>query len=523
MSEDISFYLQQIKETLPRLLASYDRDPLSPTLGLGDRVYWAWKTHDFANATSQGAVNGLARLVANDLLPLGLSSDSVLERVDEMVRAVRIITARDGSLVEAFPNEKSFCVTALVAFDILCAIDHLDGIAEPARLADWRETVAPMIEFIVSHDETHAIISNHLATAVAALTRWTAPGAAAADARAAELLEIILANQSHEGWYSEYGAADPGYETLGIYYLADVHLRRPDLGLAGSLSRSLEFLTYCAHPDGSFGGLYGARNTRFIVPGGLEALAAEMPAAAALARFARNSIAAHRVVTLVAIDDPNLAPIFNAYCQAAGVLANAAEPVVSESTVRDLPCERTDPFRRDYLDARLVFDNGPEHYTVVAPGKGGVVVHCRKDGSRVRVDAGSCIRARGRTYSTQALRPDNTYEIDGDSIVITAPFVEIISERPSPFKFLILRVMALTIFRHRWLTEWVKRKLVRRLITRQVLLGPSNRRTVVLGPEISIKDEPNTDDRLEHFAPARAFTSIHMASGGYWQEGDDTP
>lgn len=514
MGEVNNPYLQEIRQTLPRLLASFDRDPLSPTLGLGDRLFWAWKTHDFPNATPQAAVNGLARLVSHNLLPEELVRESIMTRIDEAIRATQTITARDGSLVEAFPNEKSFCVTALVAFDILCAVDHLDGIADRDRLANWRETAAPLIDFIVRNDETHAIISNHLATAVAALTRWSGPGTAEARSRAEQLLGIILANQSSDGWYSEYGSADPGYETLGLYYLADVHARLPEFGLKDSLTRSLDFLTYCAHPDGSFGGLYGARNTRFIIPGGLEALAPEMPTAAALAHFARRAIAGNRVVAMSTIDDPNLAPFFNAYCQAATLCRTPGDAA-------SLPHERTEPFRRQFDQSQLIVDNGPSHYTIVAPAKGGVVVHCRKDGTPARTDPGSCARANGHFYTTQALRTDNVCETADDRIVVTAPFTQAISERPSAFKFLVLRAMALTIFRYRPLTEWIKSLLVRRLITGQKLLDPVNRRTIVLGPDVSISDEPDQTGQLEIIKAPRPFTAIHMASAGYWQAGDD--
>ena len=171
-------------------------------------------------------MNGLARLLGAGLLPADLGTTSILGRIDEMIRATRSITARDGSLSEAFPNEKSFCVTALVAFDILCAAEHLESVAKPSQLAAWRDTAAPLIEFIIKNDETHAIISNHLATGIAALMRWTGAGAAEAQARAKNLLGIILDNQSSDGWYSEYGSADPGYETLGLYYLADVQDRK---------------------------------------------------------------------------------------------------------------------------------------------------------------------------------------------------------------------------------------------------------------------------------------------------------
>ena len=41
-----------------------------------------------------------------------------------------------------------------------------------AMKARWQQIIQPMIEFLIKSDETHAIISNHLATAIAALIRW---------------------------------------------------------------------------------------------------------------------------------------------------------------------------------------------------------------------------------------------------------------------------------------------------------------------------------------------------------------
>ena len=39
-------YLHQIKNVLPRILALYDSNPISPFHGLGDRFFWAWKLID---------------------------------------------------------------------------------------------------------------------------------------------------------------------------------------------------------------------------------------------------------------------------------------------------------------------------------------------------------------------------------------------------------------------------------------------------------------------------------------------
>lgn len=514
--DDCHAYRAEVERVLPRILAAFDRNPLSSTLGLGDRVFWAWKTQDFANVTPQSAVHGLARLASNGLLPLDISRTSIFERIDEMIEGTRRLIARDGSLEEAFPNEKSFCVTALAAYDILTAADLLDGLVDAPRIARWRQTAAPLVEFIIRNDETHAIISNHLATAVAALTRWKGAGESRARERAHHLLDRIISNQSHEGWYCEYGGADPGYETLGLYYLADVHLRRPELGLAASIERSMEFLTHCAHPDGSFGGLYGARNTRFIVPAGIEALARSMPAAAALARFTRRSIAQRRVVTLSVFDDPNLAPNFNAYCWAAAVAAEAPLPASLP-----LPCETVRPWRKHFSGARLVIDNGPAHYTIAAPGKGGVVVHFSKPDNAGRIDPGVAGTNNGHLYTTQAVQPADCYALDGDTLRISAVFIAAIDEQPAPIKFLILRLLALTAFQWRPATEFVKRMLVRRLITGQRRAKGVNVREIKLGPNLEIIDTQSPDCDVEIRPQPRSFSTIHMASSGYWQQQDD--
>ncbi|WP_449257007.1 hypothetical protein [Bosea sp. (in: a-proteobacteria)] len=509
-------YLREVFMSLPRLLAGFDRDPLSPTRGLGDRRYWAWKTQDFPNATPQSAVHGLARLLAADLLPQGMSRSSVLERIDSVILATRMITARDGSLGEAFPTEKSFCVTALVAFDILVAADLLAPELDPSRLRDWRDVAAPLVDFLCRNGETHAIISNHLATGVAALMRWDGAGSATAHARARELLDVILDNQSDEGWFSEYEGADPGYETLGLTYLADVHLQHPELGLEKPLGRSLEFLQNFAHPDGSFGGGYGSRNTRFLVPGGVEALADGFPVAAALAAFARRSISDQRVVTLAAIDEPNLAPHFNAYCWAA---TKAAASLVSD--VAELPFERAERSRRELPHAGLVIDSTPRRYTVISVAKGGYIASFDKAEGRARIDAGVIARSGNHLWSTQAHRNDNRWSLDGDRLIVVAPFVAVITERPTPFQFVILRLLALTLFHWRLFTEWVKRRLVERLITGQRRLPVDNRREIFLGDELEVVDIQSPPGVVSVEQVGRPFSAIHMASSGYWQAQDD--
>ncbi len=510
-------YLEQIDRVLPRLLALYDVDPTSPSYGMGDRYRWAWKLVDFGTGTYQGAAHGLARLLAAGLLGGRISEAAALRRIDAMFQAAAALRRRDGSLEEAFPFESSFCVTAQVAYDLLAAVELLGERWDEARRGDALEVVRPLIRFLETGDERHGFISNHLATAAAALFRWHRESGDGGEGKGRELLSRILAAQSSEGWFPEYQGADPGYQTLCTYYLADVHRLRPDLELLEPLARSVEFLWHFAHPDGSFGGLYGSRNTRLYVPAGLEALAAEVPKAASLAAFMRAAVAGHRCVTLDTMDDANLVPMWNAYAWAAaeaeGESLPAAEPV---------PARSPRPARVEFPEAGLVVDRGAAHYTVVSSHKGGVCYHFR-DGRPARIDAGVVARAPGGgLYSTQAQRPDNPYRLEDGALRVTAPLTAMRRRLPTPAQFLALRVLNLTLMRWRWLSDLVKKSLVRLLITGKKAAGVRNTRTIRLGRDLRIEDvwEGGSKGftRLETGAP---FAAIHMASQGYWQTGDD--
>lgn len=511
---DANPYLQDLHGALPRLLALFDADPTSAAHGVGDRRHWAWGLTDFANGTFQGAAHGLARLWRNGLWPYPTTSGRFLARIDALFAATARLVRPDGSLEEAFPREGSYCVTALVAYDLLCALDLLGPETDSATRTRWRDAIRPLAGFLVRSRETHAVISNHLATAAAALARWDAlEGDGAARDRARGLVAAILAHQSAEGWFLEYDGADPGYQSLGTCYLADLHLRRPDWGLQEPLARSVRFLWHFAHPDGSFAGLYGSRCTRFYCPAGLEALAPELPEARALALFMRDSIARQRTVTLAAMDEPNLVPMFNAWCWAAA-LHEPAGPAPA------LPC-RQGAVRAEFPEAGLVVDGGPDHYTVVSTRKGGVVAHFRGDRAAV-MDAGVVVRRRdGALGTTQVLSPDHQVVREGDELAIRSPLWAMPRRLPSPVQFLVLRLLGITLFRLPAVREWTKRRLVRWLITRRNPWPGRNLRRIRLGPDLAVEDTLDLPPGCARVAEPGPFVPIHMASQGYWQVQDE--
>ena len=67
----------------------------------------------------------MARLWAHGLWPYETPPAVFISRIDSLFIGTAKITRNDGSLEEAFPKEGSYCVTALVAYDLLCTYDLL--------------------------------------------------------------------------------------------------------------------------------------------------------------------------------------------------------------------------------------------------------------------------------------------------------------------------------------------------------------------------------------------------------------
>jgi len=501
-----------LAQSLPRLYACCDIDPASQTSGWADRSHWAWKTIDFPNATMQGGVHALAvaielELVDNPVWALGLA--------DSLVAGLAAMTPADGSLCEAYPNERSFCVTALAAFDVLSALDTLGARLEPEKRRRWMETVRPLLGFLVTHDEDHAFISNHLATAVAACFLWarfSGETTGRVAERGRELLRSILARQSAEGWYLEYEGPDPGYQTLATYYLFCAWRSMPRAerpALLESLRRSATFLVHFAHPDGTVGGLYGSRNTEVFYPGGVVGLAREIPEFGAFARSMLAGLESGRHLLPLHIDAGNFVPLLNAYAVAA--LETSRQGALSHSSV--LPCQ-LDNLDRDFPEAGIRAFSSPRYYALVNYKKGGTLKVFDKRTGRLDLEDGGVFGrlADGRKFSTQVFDPSLSFADD----TIRPGFWLTDESRPGPAAFAVLRILGLTVFRSTRLGQVFKRFVVKKLMTgKERIPGGAERRFVFEKERIVVRERitpPPRVIKMDHPGKAKA---IHMASSGY--------
>ncbi|ABA87305.1 hypothetical protein Pcar_0042 [Syntrophotalea carbinolica DSM 2380] len=264
---------------VPHLAGLVDRNPYSRTYGCFDREYWHYRTRDFACGMSQEFVLPFALLYAQKCPGNRWFG---LERMRELAVAgmhfARRASHDDGTCDDYFPWERAMGALAFSTYAATEAYQIL-GLDDKQLL----EFFCRRGEHLLRHNESGRL-SNH--QALAALTLYSIyllSGDERFRRGAQQRVELVLSWQHpQEGWFQEYEGADPGYQTCSIDFLAKYWRKSGDDALLGSLRKAVEFCALFMHPDGSYGGEYGSRNTYHYYPHGFELLAPHIPLAAQL-------------------------------------------------------------------------------------------------------------------------------------------------------------------------------------------------------------------------------------------------
>jgi len=506
----MNIYKKILAQNINKLLSLYDTDKFSNTYGYGDREFWAWKTKDFSNATLQGGVQSLAIALKLSLFKFE-QKNNVMEIIDSAILAINNIRAKNGSLEEAYPNENSFCVTALVAFDVLSAIRHLDNEISKEQKEKYLSIISPLIDFISNNGEEHAIISNHLATGIAAITIWNYL-AKDTNSRDKELLKIIYEKQSKEGWYLEYEGADPGYQTLCSYYLFCSYELTKDLILLESLERSASFLSHFIHPDGTIGGLYGSRNTEVFYPGGVIGLSSKIEDFATLAKYLEPK---KQHLLPQEIDIGNYIPLLNSYAVAA---------LSYESNSESIRLCKKEPFYMenkevDFKSTGIYLHSNKNYFAVVNYKKGGTIKVFDKNSKTLGIEDGGLFGTlnNNQKFSTQQFDKSISFQ----NKIIKSHFYKINESMPNPVNFIVLRILSITIFKSVYLGNLFKKLIVNMLMTgKDRIKGSAEREFEFSDTKIIIKEKltyPKNCTGINHKGKAKA---IHMASSGYFMQED---
>ena len=496
----------------PRVLGMMDREPLSPTRGCGDRTWWAWKFTDFPGSRFQESVCVLSYLYATAFENNTYHRNAnLLEWIGAALEFWRGRQHGDGSFDEAYPFERSLAATAFTSFYVGEALTFLGEslprvtrettVAALGRAGDW----------LARNDETHGMLSNHLAAAAGALANIARhTGERRFEARGKYFVDKILSRQSAEGWYEEYGGADPGYQTHGTFYLARYWQLTGDDALLDSLARANRFLAHFVHPDGSLAGEYASRGTQTYYPAAFEMLAARDPAAAWIADTMRPGIGTASAAGLAGVDPYNYFPQLNNLVFAA-----------LHAEARRAP-DPTPPAGLSWFpQAGMARVRGAACDAFVGVAKGGAVkVFDRRSRKLLVSDSGWVGRTTsGQTVSSHYLDPAREVKVTAQQIEVPGRFQEVSRPVFTPVKFAAFRGFTLTVGRAPAVAKWLKRLLVKVLITRRAPFAVTCRRIIGLGEhEVSITDELQGADaaRLVSLQRAASFTSIHMGSARYF-------
>ncbi|MBE7385249.1 MAG: hypothetical protein F6J95_028105 [Leptolyngbya sp. SIO1E4] len=273
MSRDL--FAQAALAEIPKILTLMDRNPHSPTYGCCDRNFWQYKIIDFPSGMAQEFALPLALAYG-----LNLPQNPFYQQaaVREWVHASLNFAAQsahpDGSCDDYFPFERASGAAAFSLFAALESYRLLD--LKNDRILRFFETRANWL----AHHRESGRLANHEALIVLCLellgtclktSQWASIKA--------QRLARLLSWQSSEGWFQEYGGFDPGYHTLTISCLARLYTLRPDDTLKQVLIQAVDLAGQFIHPDGSYGGEYGSRNTYNFFPHGFELVGRWYPAA----------------------------------------------------------------------------------------------------------------------------------------------------------------------------------------------------------------------------------------------------
>ncbi|MBL8826130.1 MAG: hypothetical protein JNM18_04040 [Planctomycetaceae bacterium] len=508
-------YLTTALADIPRLIGSLDRNPFRATHGSFDRQFWHYRTAAFPSEMYQEAVLPLALIYTHELPG---NRWHRAPRLREWIVAGLQFSARaahaDGSCDDYYPYERA----------LGAAVFSLNAAAEACRLLAINdraivESLRKRAAWIIEHGES-GTLANHHALAALALERVARlTGDEQFRVASRRKLGQVLGWQSDEGWFNEYGGADPGYQTVTIDCLAKLRALTGDTLLDEPLQRAVTFARRFLHPDGSYGGEYGSRGTYHFYPHGCELLAHRSAAAADLADGFLASLAAGRQAYFA--DD-------RMYVHRLGNLLEAYldwSPDRPEIAAGDEGVEPT------YLPhAQLLVDRTAQRHTVVSAARGGVVKHFVGD-RLLTTDTGLVLETTDGRAAVSQLH-DLTRDVQRLSadpatgtraaITVTGPLNFVKFETATPLKQAVLHLGMITV--GRWCRDLVRRVLQRRVITGRRRTPVTLSRTVELldgTPSLRITDRITLDEphiMVRRMSISSDLEAAYVAASGVYQD-----
>ena len=497
-------YVQHALASVPHLIQLLDRNPYSPTYGCLDREYWHYRTLDFPCGMSQEMGLTFALLYQN---PYPGNPYHQCERMREFAIASIDFAIKgsraDGSCDDYFPYEQA--MGALVFSTYTCTEAYqILGLQDERMAAFFRKRG----DYLAKHNETGRLANHQALAALAAYNVFLITGDEAYRRTSDDRAALALSWQHEtEGWFQEYEGADPGYHSYSIDLLAKLWRKSGNEALVPPLVKAVQFAGYFMHPDGSYAGEYGSRNSYHYFPHGFEIMAAHTEKAAQMNDAFLRGLA--RDKRCHNDDDRMCCHLPQNYLQAHDdYYPNRPQPLNA---------------RPDFLkwmpDCGLVAAKTPGYYAVANLKKGGVLKAFTEEACAAS-DTGLIAELdTGRVIVSHLMDPAHSVQADPErgAFTVEGCFSFRRSKLSSPLKMIIFRALNITV--GRFFPNLLRLIVQRLLITYKARTPYRFRRSIRFEPDQVVVEDALPDPiPIKRLSAGCDATSIYVANSNVFQE-----
>ncbi|MGV8150748.1 MAG: hypothetical protein ACP5NV_03410 [Candidatus Woesearchaeota archaeon] len=509
-------FLREALTHIPHIIGLVDKNKLSPTYGCFDRNFWHYKTIDFPTGMAQLGILALAYVYKYPFDESVTNKWYKNPRIKELVIAgmkyMPKCSHNDGTTDEFYPYERALGATAfsLIAASEAYIVMNLD---EPEIVSFFKKRA----DWVIENAEP-STIANHLAGAALALANiYLITKEKKYLAGAKKKMQETLAWKNKEGWFQEYDGCDVGYLTFTIDYIVKYYHKTKDKSVIETLNEAINFCSYFVHPDGSFAGEYGSRNTAHFLPAGFELIAKDIPLARSILNKYRTCFEDNKHEHMN--DEKYLFYNVNNYIQTYLYTDKKSVMIRDDKLLPKLPCEDKD-FQKYFSQAQLHVIKKNNRYIVLSIAKGGVMKIF--DDKRLIYSFTGLIgkNKSGKVFTTQLYGGIKKFDINKDHIIINGNFQRAFFKLQTTENFFILRSIMLTLGRSWKIGSFIKHVLVKKLITKKKIIDKEYLMDIHFGKDgivINIAIN-NHDDFFTELYETSDLALIQVPTSRYYQE-----
>ena len=497
-------YIKLALSYLPHIIQLVDRNPYSPSYGCFDREYWHYKTHDFPCGMSQKMVLPLALLYKNEYPG---NHYYQWERLKELsIAGIKFAVKsshRNGSCDDYFPYEQALgaLVFSTYAFTEVYQLLELDD----EQLLDFFKLRG---DFLINNDESGRLANHQALAALALYNIYLVCGNERYKRASEDRVNIALSWQhADEGWFQEYEGADPGYQTCTIDFLAKLLQKSNWTSLVKPLIKAVDFAGYFMHPDGSYGGEYGSRNTYHFYPHGFEIMA----------RYNNKALQMNELFFKGVKNGKRYFNEDDRMCS--HTVSNWLQAYEDYWPDRNIYNTEDVNYEKWFADAGLFIKRNNKYHAVCNLKKGGVIKvhdsnHC------LYSDTGMIGELKNGSVIVSHLHDEvNLIEVNPEEscLCVEGVFAYRNSKYFNPVKLIVFRLVNITIGKY---FPNILRTIVQKiLITQKPRTNYKFRRKVSFAVDgVTVVDEINKPIPLSRLSIGSDATSIYVANSNVYQE-----